>query len=122
MDMSIKARYLRKNLTDAEQALWRDIRNRQLYGYKFRRQAPIGKYIVDFVCFEKRLIVELDGGQHAAQRDEDNRRSKWLESQGFKVLKFWNHDVLKQVEGIKEVIALNLIIPHPNLPPQGGKG
>jgi very-short-patch-repair endonuclease len=80
-------------LTDAEQALWRHIRNRELYGYTFRRQTPIGKYIVDFVCLEKRLIVELDGGQHAVHQDEDNRRSKWLESQGFKVIRFWKKPV-----------------------------
>ena len=119
--MNLIARKLRNKLTDAEQALWRHIRNRQLYGYKFRRQTPIGKYIVDFVCFEKRLIVELDGGQHEMHQDEDNRRSKGFESQGFKVIRFWNHDVLKQVEAIKEVIALNLITPPPDLPPQGGK-
>jgi len=119
--MNLRDRHLRKNLTDAEQTLWQHIRNRQRYGHKFRRQAPIGKYIVDFVCFEKRLIVELDGGQHAAHQDEDNHRSEWLESQGFRVIRFWNHDVLKQIEAIKEVITLNLITPHPDLPPQGGK-
>jgi len=67
------------------------------------------------------LIVELDGGQHAAHQDEDNRRAEWLESQGFRVIRFWSHDVLKQIEAIKEVITLNLIAPHPDLPPQGGK-
>jgi len=120
--MNPKARHLRKNLTDAEQTLWRHIRNRQLYGYKFRRQAPIGKYIVDFVCFGKRLIIELDGGQHAVLQYKDKQRTEWLESQGFREIRFWNHDVLKKIEVIKEVIALNLITPHPDLPPQGGKG
>ena len=120
--MNLNSRQLRKNLTDAEQKLWNHIRKRQLHGYKFRRQAPIGKYIVDFVCFEKQLIIELDGGQHAGHEDYDNYRSEWLKSQGFKVIRFWNHDVLKQVDAIKEVIARNLITPHPDLPPQGGKG
>ena len=91
-------------------------------GFRFRRQAPIGKYIVDFVCFEKRLVIELDGGQHAANQEYDHSRSEWLRSQGFKVIRFWNNDVMNNVEGIKEVIARNLVTPHPNLPPQGGKG
>ena len=120
--MNVTARTLRKNLTDAEQMLWRHIRNCQLYGHKFRRQAPIGKYIVDFVCFEKRLVIELDGGQHAVNQDYDHCRSEWLRSQGFNVLRFWNHDVMSKVEEIKEVIARNLVTPHPGLPPQGGKG
>jgi very-short-patch-repair endonuclease len=67
------------------------------------------------------LIIELDGGQHAAHQDEDHHRSEWLKSQGFKVIRFWNHDVLREVEAIKEVIVLNLKTPHPGLPPQGGK-
>ena len=120
--MGTRSRKLRKNLTDAEQELWRHIRNRQLLGCKFRRQAPIGKYIVDFVCFEKKLIVELDGGQHAQNQDYDHSRSEWLQSRGFKVIRFWNHDILKQVEVVKEVIFGSLNTPHPDLPPQGGEG
>ena len=119
--MNLTARKLRRRLTDAEQKLWQHIRQRQMMGFKFRRQSPIGRYIVDFVCVEKRLIVELDGGQHAVQQDYDHCRSEWLESQGFKVIRFWNHDVMNNVEEIKEVIARNLA-PHPDLPPQGGKG
>jgi len=90
-------------------------------GFKFRRQAPIGKYIVDFVCFEQQLVIELDGGQHAVNQDYDNIRTEWLGTQGFKVIRFWNHDVMNNIEGVKEVIALNLTTPHPDLPPQGGK-
>jgi len=119
--MDSTARKLRKNLTDAEHELWRHIRNRQLFGCRFRRQAPIGKYIVDFVCFEKKLIIELDGGQHAQDQDDDHRRSEWLQSRGFKVIRFWNHDVLRQVEIVKEVIGRSLKTTHPDLPPQGGK-
>jgi very-short-patch-repair endonuclease len=120
--MNLNAQKLRRTLTDAEQKLWSHIRNRQLMGFKFRRQAPIGKYIVDFVCFEHRLVIELDGGQHAVNQDYDHSRSEWLLSQGFKVIRFWNHDVMNNIEGIKDVIALNLAAPHPDLPPQGGKG
>jgi len=107
--MNITARTLRRRLTDAEQKIWRHIRKRQLMGFRFRRQAPIGKYIVDFVCLEQRLIIELDGGQHAVNQDYDRSRSEWLRSQGFKVIRFWNHDVM------------NKVAPHPDLPPQGGK-
>ena len=106
-----KGRELRKNLTDAEKRLWRHIRNRQLLGCKFRRQAPIGKYIVDFVCFEKRVIIELDGGQHALRQEDDHHRTAWLESQGFTVIRFWNHDVLREVEAVKEVIVRSLEFP-----------
>ena len=119
--MNLTARKLRSRLTDAEKKLWQHIRYRQLKGFKFRRQAPIGRYIVDFVCFEKQVIIELDGGQHAAQQDYDHSRSEWLQSQGFKVLRFWNNDVMNNIDGIKEVIALYLVTPHPGLPPQGGK-
>ncbi|MDF1592141.1 MAG: endonuclease domain-containing protein [Desulfobacterales bacterium] len=114
------ARHLRKNLTDAEQLLWRHIRGRQLKGYKFRRQSPVGKYIVDFVCFENRLVIELDGGQHARRRSYDHQREQWLHSQGFRVIRFWNHEVFQDIEAIKKVIIVNLT-PHPDLPPQGGK-
>jgi very-short-patch-repair endonuclease len=115
------AQKLRTRLTDAEHKLWNQIRSRQIMGFKFRRQAPIGKYIVDFICFERKLILELDGGQHAVQQKYDDVRTQWLESQGFKVIRFWNNDVMSNIEGMKEVIALNLNTPHPNLPPQVGK-
>lgn len=106
--MNSNAGKLRKNPTEAEQRLWRHIRNRQLLGCKFRRQAPIGNYIVDFVCFEKKLIIELDGGQHKEQRHYDQARSEWLNSQGFEVIRFWNNDIFKNLEGVKEVVARNL--------------
>ena len=75
---------------------------RQIEGLKFRRQEPIGSYIVDFVCYEKRLIVEVDGGQHSLETDAD--RDAWLTSQGFTILRFWNHNVLQNIEGVLEVI------------------
>ena len=99
------ARRLRQNATDAERALWRHLRAARLDGHKFRRQAPIGRYVVDFVCFEARLIVEVDGGQHAAQQRQDAQRTVWLAAQGFRVLRFWNTEVLGEVEAVKEVIG-----------------
>ena len=99
-----RARALRKNPTEAERSLWKHLRLRQLEGHKFRRQQPLGRYVVDFVCLEKRLIVELDGGQHAGEFDSDATRTAWLEARGFRVLRFWNHDVLRDTEAVKEVI------------------
>ena len=85
--------------------MWQQLRAARFEGRKFRRQVPIGRYVVDFVCFEARLIVELDGGQHAARQPYDAQRTTWLESQGFRVLRFWNTEVLGSVEAVKEVIA-----------------
>ncbi len=99
-----RARALRNNPTEAERALWKHLRLRQLEGQKFRRQQPLDPYIVDFACLEKKLIVELDGGQHAEQVASDAERTAWLEAQGFRVLRFWNHDVMKDIEAVKEVI------------------
>jgi len=99
-----KAKELRRNSTDAERVLWRQLRAHRLVGYKFRRQQPVGRYIIDFVCFEKQLIIELDGGQHAKQVAYDGERSAWLQSQGFRVLRFWNHEVLQNTEAVMDVI------------------
>ena len=119
---TIKARELRKNLTETERFLWKHLRLRQLCGFKFRRQHPIGKYVADFVCLERRLIIELDGGQHSEQVAYDLERSTWLEAQGFSVLRFWNDQVFNDIETVKEVIveALNNP-PHLSPPPQGGR-
>ncbi len=102
--MSDFARELRNNATNAERRLWHLLRRRQLDGFKFRRQRPIGPYICDFVCLEARLIVELDGGQHAQQAAYDIRRDDFLRSQGFRVLRFWNDDVQREIESIIETI------------------
>jgi very-short-patch-repair endonuclease len=102
------ARDLRKNMTDAERRLWRSLRRRQLGACRFRRQAPIGEAIVDFVCFERKLVVELDGGQHATRTDADAARTEWLNSQGFQVLRFWNCDVFDNLDGILEAIVTGL--------------
>ena len=101
---SRNVRFLRQNATDAERVLWRRIRLRQLDGRRFRRQAPIGPFIVDFVCFDQKLVIELDGGQHAIQMEADNQRTLWLESQGFLVLRFWNGDVLRNTDGVLHMV------------------
>ncbi|OOG20580.1 hypothetical protein B1C78_17240 [Thioalkalivibrio denitrificans] len=98
------ARELRSRMTDAELLLWRRLRHRQLDGHKFRRQHPLGPYVVDFVCLEVCLVLELDGGQHAEQVWQDRRRDAWLVEQGFRVLRFWNHEVLQETEVVLEVI------------------
>ena len=97
-----RAQELRKSSTEAEKRLWRLLRAKQLAGYKFRRQEPIGSYIVDFVCFRPPFIVELDGGQHDAtkQRAHDARRTAWLESQGFTLIRFWNNQLLENEAGV----------------------
>ncbi len=99
-----RAKHLRKNATDAERLLWYHLRRYQINGHKFRRQQPLGTYIVDFACFEKKLIIELDGGQHSQQADYDTTRTEWLESQGFRVLRFWNNQVMKETDAVKSVI------------------
>jgi len=118
----LRARALRKNPTEVERLLWRHLRMWQLDGYKFRRQQPIGNYIVDFVCLEKRLIIELDGGQHAEQSNYDSERDAWLRDQRFTVLRFWNNDVLMNIEGVARRIFETLkSSPFLNPSPQGGR-
>ena len=99
-----RARKLRSNPTDAERMLWRHLRLRQFAGQKFRRQRPIGPYIVDFVCLEKKLVIEVDGGQHIKQKASDAKRDAWLRSQGLEVLRFWDHEVLKEIDHVKQAI------------------
>ena len=96
------ARNLRRKQTDAERKMWRVLRGRQFENSKFRRQEPIGQYIVDFVSLERQLIIEIDGGKHNQQPEikKDEIRTKWLEKKGFKVIRFWNNDVLLNIEGV----------------------
>jgi very-short-patch-repair endonuclease len=100
------ARTLRQQPTPAERLLWSKLRNRQLDGIKFRRQQPIGEYIVDFVSFDKRLIIEVDGGQHSEHglKARDNAREQTLTSSGYRLLRFWNNEVLQNIEGVVEKI------------------
>ena len=116
------ARNLRKRLTDTERFLWSQLRARQIEGCKFRRQTPIGKYIVDFVCHEQRVIVEVDGGQHSEKAEEDRIRDKWLGEQGYRILRFWNNEVLTNIEGVLEVIRDNCKSPPPLNPLPRGEG
>jgi very-short-patch-repair endonuclease len=96
---SERARELRRDATDAERRLWSALRDRRLRGYRFRRQHPIGDFIVDFACTRHHLMVEADGGQHA-DSEADRRRTAWLEAEGWQVLRFWNNDVLGNTEGV----------------------
>jgi very-short-patch-repair endonuclease len=117
-----KARQLRRNPTDVERLLWQRLRFWQVDGYKFRRQQPLGEYIVDFVCLQKRLIIELDGGQHAQEVNYDAVRDAWLRGQGFIILRFWNNDVLKNIDGVMMMILSNVQgTPYLNPSPQGGR-
>jgi very-short-patch-repair endonuclease len=118
---TINARNLRKNMTDAERALWRHLRLRQIEGHKFHRQQVLGPYIVDFACLDRKLIIEVDGGQHGEQATRDDGRAAWLEARGFRVLRFWNHEVIEDIEAVKAVIA-RALRPHPNPPQLRGEG
>ena len=99
-----RARQLRARQTEAERLLWYLLRDRRLNGAEFRRQVPIGNYIVDFVCQEAKLVVELDGGQHADQVAYDTARTEWLVSVGYRVLRFWNNDLTENEEGVLTAI------------------
>ncbi len=116
------ARQLRKDMTEAERALWRVLRLTQL-GVKFRRQHPIGPYIVDFVCLASALVVEVDGGQHL-DSPHDATRDQWLTEHGYRVRRYWNDEVLTRIDDVVADIvrALEESRPHPNLPPQAGEG
>ena len=109
------ARKLRHTSTIREVKLWQYLRNRRFMGLKFRRQFPIGPYVVDFVCLSHQLVIELDGGQHAEQLDYDNKRTEYLEHFGFRVLRFWNTDVFFQFDALLEQAPVHryLIYPHP---------
>ncbi len=100
------ARALRKNTTDAERKLWRELRRLKPFGFHFRRQVPIGPYVADFLCHSSKLVIELDGGQHNEPADiaYDRRRTAWLGTQGYQVLRFWNNDVMLNAEGVHTVI------------------
>jgi very-short-patch-repair endonuclease len=121
-----RARALRRRMTKAERKLWAKLRNRGLAGTKFRRQVPIGPFIVDFVCIEKGLIIEIDGGQHAPREYTDGKRTRALASFGYRVVRFWNNEVLNNRDGVLARIASALVAetgrPHPNPLPHAGEG
>ncbi len=112
LSLQQNAKMLRANMTDAERILWQQLRAKRFAGFKFKRQEPLGRYIVDFVCYEAKLIVELDGGQHQDLTAQDAVRDDWLESQGFSVLRFWNNEFLTNQDGVLEVILMKLQL-HP---------
>ncbi len=112
------AKELRKRSTDTERLLWKHLRTKQFEGLKFKRQQPVGKYIVDFICFEKKIIIELDGGQHTqpSETQKDKERDIWFEAQGYKVLRFWDNEVFMNTRGVLEFIKAYLQ-EHPPLDP-----
>ena len=116
-ELTPRAQELRNYPTEAEKHLWSILRHKDM-GVKFRRQAVIGRYIVDFVCYEKKLVIEVDGGQHDQSR-KDALRDKWLRIQGFKVIRFWNNDVLDNLDGVYQTIEGHLNPPSPSLPTEG---
>ena len=110
--LTSRSRELRRDSTEAEWKLWQVLRSRQLGGLKFRKQVEIDGYIVDFLCAERRLIIEVDGGQHTPERDA--QRTAFLESQGFTLIRFWNNDVLENLDGVYSAIEATVTTPpHP---------
>jgi very-short-patch-repair endonuclease len=104
-------------MTKPEWVLWYYLRARRFQGFKFRRQVPLGRYVVDFLCEQERLVVELDGGQHDLERARDAQRTAWLASQGYRVLRYWNNDVMENTQGVLETLLRTLVRsprdPHP---------
>ena len=113
------AKALRNNQSEAENRLWYQLRAHRFMGLKFKRQKPVGRYIVDFVCLDHRLVIELDGGQHAEQVPYDRQRDEWLRGQGYTVLRFWNNEVMQNLGGVLEQIK-SALSPSPS--PASGRG
>ncbi len=124
MSILDNAKSLRSNQTDAEKKLWYHLRAHRFMGRKFKRQKPIGRYVVDFVCVEEKLIIELDGGQHADNVEYDRVRDSWLCREGYTVLRFWNNEMMNEMEGVLERIRLALIQEtlSPSPSPVNGRG
>lgn len=117
--MSVRiARRLRRDMTDTERKLWAKLRNRQLENVKFRRQHPLGPYVLDFYAEDHRLAVELDGSQHTPEGDA--ARTAWLMARGCRVIRFWNHEVLQQLDDVLEAIRQAVLLPTPPYEENGG--
>ena len=116
------AQSLRNNATDRERLLWLELRQRRFGGHEFSRQIPIGPFICDFVCRRSKLVIELDGGQHSARADADAKRTRFVEEQGYRVIRFWNHEVLENMEGVLHAIGVALEAGPPPGPLPGGEG
>ncbi len=106
--LTAPAKGLRQRSAEAERLFWSRVRAHRLGGFKFKRQQPLGPYIVDFVCFEARLVVELDGGHHTQTLVSDTERDRWLSERGFRVTRFWNNEVLGNIEGVLAEVASTL--------------
>jgi very-short-patch-repair endonuclease len=106
------ARRLRRDQTDAERVLWFRLRDRRLDGWKFKRQVPIDRFVVDFCCADAKLIVEIDGGQHDQDGERDADRTKVLEAMGYLVLRYWNNDVMRNINGVLEDILSTINLQH----------
>ena len=120
--LTVNAKRMRREPTPAELKFWYQVRDRRLEGFKFRRQVPIGRFIADFICIEHRLIIEIDGGQHAGS-EKDARRDAHMASSGYRILRFWNADVLTNMDGVIDTVLAALAVPpHPALSPDGGEG
>jgi very-short-patch-repair endonuclease len=118
-----RARSLRQNMTEAERRIWQMLRSHQMAGYGFRRQVPIGRYIADFVCREARLIVEIDGGQHDRASPQEAERGRFLQSEGYRILRFWNNEVLANLDGVHQTTVDWLAgAPPPQPSPIEGEG
>ena len=124
-----RARKLRRNATEHERILWSQLRKGRLESFRFRRQHPLGRFVVDFVCLERRLVIEVDGDQHGypGQEEDDRSRTKWLEERGYRVVRFWNSDIRRQLDNVLETILGELNArfirhPHPGPPPSKGEG
>ena len=117
-----RAKRFRRDSTNVERKLWRHLRDRGLGEAKFRRQHPIGRYVVDFACIEAGLVVEVDGGQHAERRAQDAVRTRYLEAKGFRVIRFWNNEVAENMEGVLATIGSALDKPSPQPSPASGRG
>ena len=119
---TLLAQKLRNEATSAERLLWRYLSKRQLGGYKFSRQMPVGPFICDFMCRKARLIVEVDGGQHDAREPLDRKRTEYLEAEGYAVIRFWNNEVTGNTEGVLLAILDKLASAPPPAPPASGRG
>src|SRR3989344_6914729 len=103
--MLARAKKLRQVMTEAEKRMWYRLRAHRLLGFKFKRQKPVGPYVVDFACPALKLVIEIDGGQHSDEADYDRARNAWLRKHGYTVLRFWNNEVMENLEGVLEAIA-----------------
>ena len=119
---TLRAQELRQTATPAERKLWTHLSRRQVAGTKFSRQIPIGPFICDFVSRSARLVIELDGGQHDENEGRDRERTAYIEGMGFKVIRFWNNEVLEAIESVVARIEVELLKAPPPAPPAGGRG